>query len=94
MATLHSKKASNPKVCIGKTVTRSTGSGRNPRHNRRLRLFRFCSTKIPLLTELTDETPDANPHMLAKYAAHVTSASFGAVTDLDLKLWLLIFQSI
>jgi hypothetical protein len=27
-----------------------------------------------------------NPHVLAKYAAHVTSASFGAVTDTDLKL--------
>ena len=24
--------------------------------------------------------------VLAKYAAHVTSASFGAVTDMDLKL--------
>ena len=30
--------------------------------------------------------PSYTRGVLAKYAAHVTSASFGAVTDMDLKL--------
>jgi dihydroxyacid dehydratase/phosphogluconate dehydratase len=30
--------------------------------------------------------PQYTRGLLAKYAAHVTSASFGAVTDMDLKL--------
>ena len=49
-----------------------------------------CSTKIPLLTELgmkreTNQT-STSKDALAKCAAHVTSASEGAVTDKDLKL--------
>ena len=47
----------------------------------------FGSTKIPLLTELKRMNPRTQTcRVLAKYAAHVTSASFGAVTDMDLKL--------
>ena len=54
-----------------------------------LRLFGFCSTTIPLRMELILMKPFLSiptRGVLAKYAAHVTSASFGAVTDMDLKL--------
>ncbi len=51
----------------------------------------LCATKIPLLRSFKmnpiKPTEPSNPHaVLAKFAAHVTSASEGAVTDKDLKL--------
>ena len=50
-----------------------------------------CSTKIPLLRSYRRMKRETNQtgtstSVLAKFAAHVTSASEGAVTDKDLKL--------
>jgi hypothetical protein len=45
-----------------------------------------CRARVQNIVNREIFAPQHTRGVLAKYAAHVTSASFGAVTDMDLKL--------
>jgi len=65
---------------------RPTETGATPWRVQKWLANKSCRAKIQTIVNREIFAPQHTRGVLAKYAAHVTSASFGAVTDMDLKL--------
>jgi dihydroxyacid dehydratase/phosphogluconate dehydratase len=65
---------------------RPTEINATPRGAQKRLADKSCRDRVQTIVNREIVAPRYTRGVLAKYAAHVTSASFGAVTDMDLKL--------